>query len=925
MKDTSLLSSKSSPARIKREFGGKGANLYKLSRRGLPVPKWIGIPSSVFSAFKLQMGLEPRIQDILKQTPGQLSFKDASDQITRLLRSTVLPDAIVAILSEAYEALGIGESTTKLVSVRSSAADEDGSKHSFAGQLSSFLYVKGKDDVLKFVLECWASGYTERGLSYRHINQMPLQNEIKVAVILQEMVLADKSGVLFTVDPVTQNPENLTISSVFGVGEGLVSGALDSDTFVVSKRDAQVVEKTIVEKRIKFNRGSSGETKEEEVPAEQIALPSLTDREISLLCDISARIESIYSLPQDVEFAFADGNAYVLQARPITSLDRNLTGALYIWDNSNIIESYGGITQPLTFTFACYVYREVYLQLCDILLVPKKQIQSMEHSLKNMLGSHYGRVYYNLLNWYKLLTIIPGFNQNRSFMETMMGVGESLSDEVAERVKPEQAESSLLRRMILKLRKIASGFKLLYYHFNAQSIVDQFIEDFKVVYDDFRKRPYSEMSSDRIYEHYKELENRLLRRWHAPIINDMLCMIHFGLLKKLTGKWLSSYGEALQNDLLCGEGNIESAEPTKYLVRLTTKIVADPELKALFESVPAAELFDALAHSNHHEFYQAVVTYIDRYGFRCMSEMKLEQPDLYHDPAFLFTCLKNYLKQGNISLEAFEAREQEIRATAESRVNEGLSAVKKIVYLWSLKHARRAVRNRENTRFCRTRVYGVVRTMFFAMGDDFVARDILTSAPDIFFLNLSELTGAFDGTCTVQDLKALVELRKREYSAFEKSDPAPRFITRGPVYWKNPPEPLETDEQSDAPQQDLKPNQLKGTGCCPGVIEGFVKVILNPQDNLELSGEILVTLRTDPGWIPLYPAASALIVERGSLLSHSAIVAREMGLPTIVSVKGLTQRIQSGMRVRMDGASGLIEILSDSSDDSSSETARNEL
>jgi rifampicin phosphotransferase len=257
LKDTSLLSSKSSPARIKREFGGKGANLYKLSRRGLPVPKWIGIPSSVFSAFKLQMGLEPKIQEILNQTPGQLSFKDASDQITQLLRQTVLPDSIIAIVSEAYDALGIDGSKTKLLSVRSSAADEDGSKHSFAGQLSSFLYVKGKDDVLKFVLECWASGYTERGLSYRHMNQIPLHSEIKVAVVVQEMILADKSGVLFTVDPVTQNPDNLTISSVFGVGEGLVSGALDSDTFVVSKRDGKVIEKTVVEKRVK-RRGGAG-------------------------------------------------------------------------------------------------------------------------------------------------------------------------------------------------------------------------------------------------------------------------------------------------------------------------------------------------------------------------------------------------------------------------------------------------------------------------------------------------------------------------------------------------------------------------------------------------------------------------------------------------------------------------------------------
>ncbi|OFZ55108.1 MAG: hypothetical protein A2428_17120 [Bdellovibrionales bacterium RIFOXYC1_FULL_54_43] len=238
---------------------------------------------------------------------------------------------------------------------------------------------------------------------------------------------------------------------------------------------------------------------------------------------------------------------------------------------------------------------------------------------------------------------------------------------------------------------------------------------------------------------------------------------------------------------------------------------------------------------------------------------------------------------------------------------ENLSGVKRRVYLWSLKHARKAVRNRENTRFCRTRIYGLVRAMFFGVGRDFTARSILDSPEDVFFIELSELSGALEGTLPVHNLRALAEVRKREYAGFQDVEPAPRFMTRGPAYWMNEHSPVEADTVTAS--EALPENCLKGIGCCPGLVEGTVKVVLSPKDDMELNREILVTLRTDPGWIPLYPSASALLVERGGLLSHSAIVAREMGLPTIVGVKGLVQKLKSGMRVRMNGETGMIEVL----------------
>jgi len=525
----------------------------------------------------------------------------------------------------------------------------------------------------------------------------------------------------------------------------------------------------------------------------------------------------------------------------------------------------------------------------------------MDIFLRKMLGIFYGRVFYNILNWYKLTSILPGYKHNRSFMETMMGTKHQLGDEIAERVKMDYGTTLLSR-----FRRFVSGLKFFYFHLTAQRMVDSFLAYFKEHYDTYRKLDYEHMSASEIYEHFSAVEVLLLNEWKAPIINDYLTMVHFGVLRKLSEKWLSSLGSLITNDLMCGDGNLESAEPTRELIRLSAAIKAEPALERLIEGTPAEDCLEALIHSPFEEFRARIERYIDLYGHRCMNEMKLEQKDLHQDPSFLFSCLKNYLRSGNVDLAGYEAKEQEIRRKAEKLMQQSLSGWKLRVFLWSLKHARRAVRNRENTRFCRTRVYGIVRRMFYAMGKELTQRGLLERPEDVFYLTLPELRGVFDAVLPCQDVSALVRTRKQEYARYPDLEPASRFLTRGVVYWANNHFPEEKK-----PEGDLPPNCLKGIGCCPGVIEGTVKVILSPDDNMELNGEILVTMRTDPGWIPLYPSISGLLVERGGLLSHSAIVAREMGLPTVVSIQGLTKQLKNGMRVRLDGQSGIVEILTD--------------
>lgn len=893
-----LVTANSTSHFAKDQAGGKGYNLYLLTQAGLPVPPWLILGKKFFSDFiqdkEIATSLTAALASLIAETK---SHEETEAQILSLFLQAGPSEGLRQGISQALAHFGNQE----LLSVRSSAADEDSASHSFAGQLSSFLYVQGAEDITRFVLHCWASAFSARSLSYRIENHLDLQ-KISVAVVLQKMIDPEKSGVLFTCDPVKKTTASYVVSSVYGVGEGLVSGALDADTFWLDAGNGKVLGEEIVEKSEKLTRLQSGHCARNEVPTELRKGPSLSPTELLKLFDLGRQVQSFFNRPQDIEWAFHENNLYLLQSRPVTGFQLDLVGYPNLWDNSNIVESYGGLTSPLSFSFALRNYRNVYIQFCEVLGIPGEIIKDMDSYLSYMLGCLRGRVYYNLFNWYKLVGILPGFQQNREFMETMMGVSEALSSEIEERIKPHASWNSRRGR----LRRLITGFNFIKYHLTIQPVVDQFLCTFQKDYDRFRNTPMKQKRADQLIHIYQDMERNMLGRWKAPIINDFLCMVHFGLLRKLTLRWLHKFDGNIQNDLLAGEGGLESAEPTRALLRLAAEAHQVPELRALILTTPPALTLESLNQSKFQDFYQGILGYLDRFGFRCMSEMKLEEIDLMTDPSSLFIFLKNYLRQESIEVPD-GLREIKMRTQAEKKVKSALSWPQRLIYFWVLKHARKAVKNRENTRFARTRIYGLARLIFNQIGEDLAAQQIIPQARDIFWLTIEEIFGIFHGTLSSDNLEGLISVRKASYETYSE-DPDPRLMTRGPVYWLNPFNKSDIDSQNEGASWDLK-----GLPCCPGVIEGRVKVVLSPNDNMELNGEILVTARTDPGWVPLYPSISGLLVERGSLLSHSAIVAREMGKPSIVSIPGLTKRLKTGMLIRMDGKAGTIVILEEHS------------
>lgn len=508
-----LVTPQSTESFARREAGGKGFNLYRMSRLGLPVPEWVVLGRGLFDRFAAAGGVREHIERVLTEC----SADDASAQIEKLILNAPLPAEISDEAARAW-ALVSGDGP---ISVRSSAADEDGAAHSFAGQLSSFLYVESLDDAVRYLRRCWASGYSARALAYRRENGLPLRG-LGIAVIFQRMVDPEASGVLFTCDPAAKDASRYVVSAVYGVGEGLVSGALDADTYWLDAKTGTPARRLIALKTEAFRRGVSGECTREPVEANLQEQPCLDDARLAELYRLGRTLHELYGRAQDIEWALAGGKLYLLQARPVTTLEENLAGYPHLWDNSNIVESYGWITLPLSFSFALRNYKGVYVQFCEVLRVPREVIKDMESYLGHMLGCVNGRVFYNLYNWYKLVGVLPGFRRNREFMETMMGVREALSPEIADRIRPHPSWATLSGRW----RRVVTGLSFLVYHFRIQGLVDRFLRDFDLEYRDFRHRPYGRMRSDEIFNAYLEMERRLMSRWKAPIINDFLVMVH---------------------------------------------------------------------------------------------------------------------------------------------------------------------------------------------------------------------------------------------------------------------------------------------------------------------------------------------------------------------------------------------------------------
>ncbi len=751
---------------------------------------------------------------------------------------------------------------TNSFAVRSSAREEDGESHSFAGLLESYLNVSTQD-LLENIQKVFASNKSERVQAYCKTQNIDLPS--KPSVIIQVMLTPQTAGVAFSSDPLTGDREVVLISAVEGLGDKLVDGEVSGDIFKV--KNQSILSEIEGEKAV------------------------LSDKEIFELRTLAKKSETYFSHPQDIEWAIENKQLYLLQSRAISTIKKTLQGEDRLWDNSNIVESYSGVTTPLTYSFARYIYEEVYREFSSILSVPKERVVQNSHAFKTLLGLLNGQIYYNLLSWNRILALLPGFKFNREFMEQMMGVKEGLPQKIVDELSSASSGSKFFDA--LGLVKTLSS--LIY----QQSIIDTTIKNF---YQRLKNAliPSSALEDknvDELVTHYRNLEAQLLNRWDAPLINDFLAMIYFGVLGKLCKKWLDA-DEYLQNDLIIDNTEIISAQPAKRIM-LMADILREKGADAINVLASSSQDEIELFLQNHSDLKNSVLAYLELFGDRTLEELKLESFTLEDDATTLYRAIAAMAMRAKST-----PKENTQKFAAEKRVKETLkgSKFRQVVMNFVLKHARARVSSRENLRFERTKLFGHIRRIFLRIGRHFEESGIIQNSRDIFYLEVNEIFGYIEGTSSTQNLQALITLRHGEFEAYKKEEISARCHTYGAVNYNN----TFKSAHLKTKKTSADANTLYGFGCCAGTLTAKVRVIENPEDALIKEGEILVAKQTDPGWIMLFPASAGILVERGSMLSHSAIVAREMNIPAIVGIDNLLESLQTGDLVTMNGSTGEI-------------------
>ena len=872
-------------------MGGKAAALSSLAETGLKIPAWFVLAPEAFEA-----GLTPGRHGTLLKTEDQEELREF------FVRVAPAPH----VMQEVEDRLELLDCDARLVAVRSSGVQEDGVEHSFAGQFDSFLSVT-RERLPGRIIDVWRSGFSERVLAYRRENGLEGLPQAP-AVLVQEMVDSEVSGVAFSADPVSGRRSVAVVSALRGLGTALVGGDADADTWRVNF-DGRVLERDIVVKNLAHRPApdSAEGFAEHKIDEPEACEPALTDEDAARVAELARRAERHFGRPQDIEWAMRGGELFLLQSRPITSLaiTPDPDGVRAIWDNSNIVESYSGITTPLTFSFALHAYEGVYREFCRLLGVTKAKIAANDLTFRRMLGLVQGRVYYNLLNWYRVIALLPGYTFNRRFMEQMMGVRESLPDEIT----AVAAGASRTARIVDLLRLFRTMGGMVANQVRLPRMIDRF-------YNRLNRAlappdpPLEARRLDQLVADYRALESSLLTRWDAPLINDFFAMIFFGVLGRLTAKWCPGEEDqhgSLHNDLVCDQGGMISAEPARRIVEMAKVAARDPELTGTLcdGAVTAAEV----AMRGHEDLAELYNDYLATFGDRCLEELKLESTTLYDDPEPLLRSIGHAAARLRRSQPFDAGMQSNVREKAEEKVRRALARrpLRRSVFAWVLRNTRARVRDRENLRFERTRLFGRVRRIFLEAGRRLFAEGVLDDARDIFYLELDEIVAYTEGAAACEDLRGLAGVRRRAFERYaELAPPADRFETFGAPYISNS---YVGSAASAAGEGDSAgADGLSGIGCCPGVVRGRARVIRDPRGAELQQGEILVAERTDPGWIMLFPAAAGILVERGSLLSHSAIVAREMGIPAIVSIPGVTSRIESGCWIEMDGARGTVQL-----------------
>lgn len=548
----------------------------------------------------------------------------------------------------------------------------------------------------------------------------------------------------------------------------------------------------------------------------------------------------------------------------------------YVWDNSNIVESYPGICSPLTFSFARYVYREVYLQTAPLFGIEPQVTTRLYRKLETFLGYIDGRFYYNLETWCTLISYLPGFSENPKLLQEMMGV--KLEDRI-----------EIPRVQVSRLAKLKLLARFIYYHFVLEGMTSRWIAGFERDFRDTVSELETLQDPHDLMRFFFEIENRYLRNWQIPILNDFSVMIYSGLLRMTSRKYLHSDLDPKQITDIGETGNTRMIEEIR---RMAQSIKRDPLLLPQFQTLDPAALWERL--KAHPAIWSQVQQFLGRFGLRNGHNLKLETPNLKEEPNFFIELLRQYV--------LIEGVEKARALSGDGDQPPGsMPSLQAIVFNFLAGHTKRSLRRREEMRDKRSQIFGVVREIFLKIGAGLACQGVIARPGDIFYLEMDEVFGLLQGTSTLKDVRVLVQQRQKELAAYAEYSVPSHFVTNGI--------PFQDTGRLTAQGTGESTDELTGSPNYPAVVTGEVVVMERPDFSQNVRDKILVCRQTDPSWVPFLGLVKGIVVERGGILSHAAIVCRELKVPSVIGVKHATEILRSGQRVQLNSAEGRVTVL----------------
>jgi pyruvate,water dikinase len=864
--------------------GGKGANLGELSKiEGIRVPDGFCISTEAFKKTREDASVGEAIDRLsLLKAEDRDKIRELSAEIRSSIERTPISEDIAEEIADYLTQFG----EKQAFAVRSSATAEDLPTASFAGQQDTYLNVIGKEAIFKYISKCWASLFTERAIMYRLQNGFD-HRQVHLSVVIQKMVFPEAAGIMFTADPVTSHRKVVSIDAGFGLGEAMVSGLVNADSYQV--REGKIIAKNIATKKLAVYALKEGGTKEEEMEPELQTTQVLTDEQIVELERIGRTIEARFGSPQDIEWCLSENVFYIVQSRPITTLypvpeaiDRaNAERSPSIYLSVGHQQMMTDAMKPLGWS-------------CWLLMTPPST---------RVAG---GRLFVDVT---PMLTSTAG----RKNIIDMLGKFDPLVKDalttVVEREEfikmlPENPDSPPAESGAEKSSKAPSLPNYGALNEFDPTIVADLIQLNQTAVEALRQNIQTKSGSelfDFILEDVPQSKTTTMHPRSFAVI--MTGMNAAAWLNSHMNEWL---GEKNAADILSQSvpNNITS-EMGLALLDVADVIRRYPEVIAYLSQIQSGtQQDDFLDELNKleggKESRDAVYAFLNKYGMRCAGEIDITKNRWSEKPTILIPLILSNIK--NFEPGESKRKFEQGRREALQKEQELIERLRKLP-----EGAQKAEETQRMIELVRNYAgyreypkYGIVSRFFLYKqallkeAEQLVQAGVIPEKEDIYFLSFEELREVV----RTQKLEyQLINQRKEEHKIYEKLTP-PRVMTSdGEII------------RGEYNRENLPDGAIVGLAVSSGVIEGRARVILRMEEAAIEEGDILVTAFTDPSWTPLFVAIKGLVTEVGGLMTHGAVIAREYGLPAIVGVENATQLIKDGQRIRVNGTDGYVEIL----------------